>query len=133
MGSTMDEDDVIILILDKLPSEYSHAASLATAEAITSRWSKHIDIKYHYVREQAARGFLQLEYTPSAANTADIFTKPLPEAAHVRHTASLMARPLFEEGVDVRAESRPSSASAAWLMRWRESCPSENLNKTSLS
>ena len=39
--------------------------------------SKHIDIKYHYVREQVAAGNIELEYCKSDDMLADIFTKGL--------------------------------------------------------
>ena len=39
--------------------------------------SKHIDIKYHYVREQVAAGNIELEYCKSDNMLADIFTKGL--------------------------------------------------------
>ena len=38
--------------------------------------SKHIDIKYHFVRLEIQRGCIQLEYVQSEHNIADIFTKP---------------------------------------------------------
>ena len=39
--------------------------------------SKHINIKYHYVREQVAAGNIELEYCKSDDMLADIFTKGL--------------------------------------------------------
>ena len=38
--------------------------------------SKHIDIKYHYIRDEIQRGNIILKYVPSGENMADIFTKP---------------------------------------------------------
>ena len=38
--------------------------------------SKHIDIKYHYIRSEVASGIVNLVYVPSESNIADIFTKP---------------------------------------------------------
>ena len=43
--------------------------------------SKHIDIRYHFVREQVAAGTVCLEYVESKHQLPDIFTKPLPKAA----------------------------------------------------
>lgn len=42
--------------------------------------TKHIDIKYFFVREMVARGLVTLEYVPSEDNLADILTKPLAPA-----------------------------------------------------
>ena len=41
--------------------------------------SKHIDIKYHYIRDVLREGFIKLEYCSSSENAADIFTKNLPK------------------------------------------------------
>ncbi len=38
--------------------------------------SKHIDIRYHFVREYVDRNNVNLAYVPSDKNIADIFTKP---------------------------------------------------------
>ena len=40
--------------------------------------SKHIDIRYHFVRSEIQKQLLNLVYVPSKDNLADIFTKPLP-------------------------------------------------------
>ena len=38
--------------------------------------SKHIDIKYHFIRAEIQKGYIQLKYVPSEENLADMFTKP---------------------------------------------------------
>jgi transposase InsO family protein len=40
--------------------------------------AKHIDIRYHFVRDRVAKGEVKLEYTPTEMMIADIFTKALP-------------------------------------------------------
>ena len=40
--------------------------------------SKHIEMRYHYIRDMIQRKVLILQYVPTAEQTADIFTKPLP-------------------------------------------------------
>jgi hypothetical protein len=40
--------------------------------------TKHIPIKYHFLREQVQDQVVKLEYVPSKEKIADIFTKPLP-------------------------------------------------------
>lgn len=52
------------------------AISLAS-DKITSRRSKHIDIKYHFVREKVENGEVCLKYVSTQENLADILTKPL--------------------------------------------------------
>ena len=52
------------------------AIHIATNEVISSK-TKHIDIKYHFIRNHIQNGDIKLEYIPSAQNLADFFTKPL--------------------------------------------------------
>jgi len=42
--------------------------------------SKHIDVKYHFVRLEIRNGVLELAYTSTDNNVADIFTKPVTRA-----------------------------------------------------
>lgn len=52
------------------------AISLAN-NRMTSRRSKHIDIKYHFVRDKVENGEIWLSYINSQCNPADLLTKPL--------------------------------------------------------
>jgi hypothetical protein len=54
----------------------STAIRMALEEGNTSR-RKHINVKHHYVREQAAEGFIDLQWIPTAEQQADIMTKAL--------------------------------------------------------
>ena len=40
--------------------------------------SKHIPIKYHFLREQVAEKNIRVEYVGTTEQVEDIFTKPLP-------------------------------------------------------
>ena len=40
--------------------------------------TKHIDIRYHYVREAVEDGLISLTYCPTKEMVADLLTKPLP-------------------------------------------------------
>ena len=44
--------------------------------------TKHIAIKYHYVRELVEEKEVKMEYVNSKEQIADIFTKPLPKDAY---------------------------------------------------
>jgi hypothetical protein len=59
----------------RLDSEAAEA--IAQDPLITSKRSKHIDIRYHHVRQLVADDAITLEHVPSADNLADILTKPL--------------------------------------------------------
>jgi hypothetical protein len=39
--------------------------------------SKHIEIKYHYIRDMVQRKTIHMQYLPTHEQIADIFTKPL--------------------------------------------------------
>ena len=39
--------------------------------------SKHIEIKYYFIRDEVQEGEVKLEYIPTDEQTADILTKPL--------------------------------------------------------
>ena len=44
--------------------------------------TKHIAIKYHYLRELIQDKLVKLEYVNTKGQIADIFTKPLPKEAY---------------------------------------------------
>ena len=48
--------------------------------------TKHIDLRYHFIREAVEEGKIKMEYVPTTENVVHIFTKALP-------------RPKFEEFV----------------------------------
>lgn len=54
--------------------------------------TKHIDIRYHYIRDCIENKAIRLEYVNTASNTADILTKALPRELHERHTTALGIR-----------------------------------------
>ena len=54
--------------------------------------AKHYDIQLHFVRERVGSGELDFVYTPTAEQTADVFTKPLPRSPFQRCRDSLGLR-----------------------------------------
>ena len=44
---------------------------------VNNKLTKHIDVRYHFVRYYIEHKLIELFYVPSAENIADIFTKPL--------------------------------------------------------
>ncbi|XP_071699439.1 uncharacterized mitochondrial protein AtMg00810-like [Rutidosis leptorrhynchoides] len=59
------------------------SALFLSQNPVSHKWSKHIDIDYHFVRELVSSGQLITKFVPTTLQLADIFTKSLP-------------RPLFE-------------------------------------
>ena len=58
----------------------TNAISISKNSVMHSK-TKHIPIKYRFVREQVAEKNIKLEYVGTKEQIADIFTKPLPREA----------------------------------------------------
>ena len=56
---------------------------------IQSDRTKHIDVRYHKIRELIDQNRIKLEYVPTADQTADIFTKALGKVKHSKFTRAL--------------------------------------------
>lgn len=61
---------------------------LAHMEGVNSR-TKHIDVKFHFLRDLQEQGLLELLYCPTEDMTADILTKPLTAERHSRLTKKI--------------------------------------------
>jgi len=57
---------------------------------INNKMTKHIDIRYHFVRYYIKDGTIELFYVPTAANIADALTKALVAEIHKRLLAKLL-------------------------------------------
>ena len=53
------------------------------------RQTKHINVKFHFVKEHTKKGEIIFTYIPSSDNLADLFTKPLPHET-IKRLASEM-------------------------------------------
>lgn len=51
--------------------------------------SKHIDIVYHWVRQQQAEGVIRLEYLNTQLMVADVLTKPLARDRHIKLASAM--------------------------------------------
>ena len=62
--------------------------------------SKHIDLKYHYIRDIVQKGVVKLQYTSTDEQVADIFTKPLARVkfAYFRERLGVVENPFLEKG-----------------------------------
>src|SRR5690242_15694568 len=60
--------------------------------------SKHIDIKYHFVREKVDNKEIKIRYCPTERMVADILTKPLLQSQHVKLRLMLGLNEGFVEG-----------------------------------
>ena len=71
MSGSNKDDNVATLYVD------NQSAIALAKNPVQHQRSKHIDIKYHFVRAEVQNGKVQLEYVPSEYNTTDVFTKPV--------------------------------------------------------
>ena len=71
-------NDMLGRSLDDLTLYCDNQGSLELAKnPVHHQRSKHIDIRYHFVRDEVKLGSVKLMYVPSEQNIADIFTKPI--------------------------------------------------------
>jgi len=52
--------------------------------------TKHIEVRYFYVKDQLASGILSFQYQPTEEMVSDVLTKPLSGALFHRHASSLL-------------------------------------------
>ena len=55
----------------------NQGALFVSQNAVTERRTKHIDIRYHYIRDVIEKGAIEVFFVPGVENPADIFTKNL--------------------------------------------------------
>jgi len=56
---------------------------------VTEKRSKHIDIRYHYIREVIARAIVELYFIEGEENPMDLFTKNLGSVKFLKFRAML--------------------------------------------
>ena len=67
--------------------------------------TKHIEVRYHFVRDACERNIIRTTYLPTSEMTADILTKIPPREAHWKHDQGL--------GLVRRAQASGEAAPAA--------------------
>lgn len=55
----------------------NQGALFVSENPVTEKRTKHIDIRYHYIRDVIEQGHVQVLFVPGMDNPADIFTKNL--------------------------------------------------------
>lgn len=72
----------------------SQSAQKLVSNPVFHRRSKHIDIRYHFVREAVANKFVTIDYLETAEMPADILTKSLGSVKHKYFTKKLGILPI---------------------------------------
>jgi hypothetical protein len=57
---------------------------------LVSEKTKHIGLKWHFLKDHVEQGTIKLRYLPTDQMVADMFTKPLPEPALIRHRSAIL-------------------------------------------
>nr|GFD22945.1 retrovirus-related Pol polyprotein from transposon TNT 1-94 [Tanacetum cinerariifolium] len=73
------------IVYEKVPIFYDNTSAIAISNNLVlySR-TKHIDIRYHFIRDHVLKGDIELHFIPTQYQLADIFTKPLEESTFKR-------------------------------------------------
>jgi len=82
-----------LLEVEEIQIDNQGAIALARNPEYHAR-TKHIDIQYHFIREDVENPEIKRAYCPTSENTADVFTKALPNVAFTKHTLGLGLRDL---------------------------------------
>ena len=85
------------LVLENIPIMCDNTSAISiVANPVNHSTTKHIEIRYHFIREHAANGTISVNYVPTEKQLADIFTKPLNEATFNRLVSEIgMLNPSF--------------------------------------
>ncbi|GJZ98956.1 hypothetical protein Tco_0671507 [Tanacetum coccineum] len=78
------------VLYDKVPIFCDNTSVIAISNnpVLHSR-TKHIDIRYHFIRDHILKDDIELHFVPTNLELADIFTKPLAEPSFTRLVAEL--------------------------------------------
>ncbi|GKE67699.1 hypothetical protein Tco_1521860 [Tanacetum coccineum] len=67
------------LIFNKIPLYYDNKSAIALCcNNVQHSRSKHIDVRYHFIKEQVKNKVVELHFVRTEYQLADIFTKALP-------------------------------------------------------
>ncbi|GJR88710.1 retrovirus-related pol polyprotein from transposon TNT 1-94 [Tanacetum coccineum] len=65
---------------DKIPMYYDSKAAIAiSCNLVQHSRIKHIDVRYHFIKEQVEKGIVELFFVETEYQLGDLFTKALPE------------------------------------------------------
>ena len=78
------------LQVDRIPIFCDNTSAIAITEnPVQHSRIKHIDIKYHFIREHVMNGTVELHFVLSEKQLVDLFTKPLDESTFSRLVSEL--------------------------------------------
>ena len=69
--------------------EDNQGAIALAKNPVSHKRTKHIDIRYHFIRECVNRGSVELKYCPTASMIADVLTKRLATSKFIQFRSSM--------------------------------------------
>jgi hypothetical protein len=64
-------------------------------KALVSEKTKHVDLKYYFVKDRVQLGTIKLRYMPTGDMVADMLTKPLLGHELVKHRSAILSTSAF--------------------------------------
>jgi hypothetical protein len=89
----------ILLNIDNIGAIYM------AENATSSKRTKHVDTRWHYVRNWIKDGIIKVIFVRTAENQSDPFTKNLPVEPFLKHTGEFMFDDVVAEGTDSETQS----------------------------
>ncbi|GJR08917.1 hypothetical protein Tco_1126865 [Tanacetum coccineum] len=77
-----------LVAMSSAKAEYVVAIAISNNPVLHSR-AKHIDIRYHFIRDHILKGDIELHFIFTEYQFTDVFTKPLDEPTFTRLKAEL--------------------------------------------
>jgi hypothetical protein len=68
----------------------NHSAIAFSRNALVSEKTKHIGLKWHFLKEHVEQGTIKLQYLPTDQMVANMFTKHLQGHALTRHRSAIL-------------------------------------------
>lgn len=69
----------------------NQSAKKLTENSLSNNRTKHIDIRYHFIKDVIKQGILSIEYMPTDEMPADLLTKPLCKVKHNKCLKDIMS------------------------------------------
>jgi hypothetical protein len=70
--------------------EDNQSAIAYSQNALGSEKTKHIGLKWHFIKEHVEQGTIKLRYLHTDQMVVDMFTKPLPGPTLTRHRSAIL-------------------------------------------